>query len=436
MNFVLFLLLNAVLLLRPDDLFPELAGLRLYLLVIVPCVMLSLPQLMRLLTLDSLRQRPVAVCVLLFFASTIISFVAHGRIGEAFFEFGPEFAKVVLYYFLLIAVVDTPERFRTFVGVLVALIGMLTAIALAQHYGIAHFPSIVPCMQGAIDPASGERYEFPRLVSGGVFNDPNDLCLILGLGILCCIYCLTTNRNGPIGLAVWALPIPLFVYALLDTYSKGGLLGILTGGTAYLYSRYGGPRSLPLAATGAILILAAIGGRQGDISGGGTAHQRLMFWAEGMTTIFAQPLLIPTGLGMGWFLAETGHVAHNSFVQAYVEFGVFGGGTFLATFYISARLLDQIGRGVLAPTWAIQSRHFTFAAVVGYAAGCYSLTRNFVIPTYLILGLASIILDQAAPTLAERHCVSSRWFGRIALLGIFGLMFIKMITQGLGIAGI
>ena len=29
MNFALFLLLNVVLLLRPDDLFPELAGLRL-----------------------------------------------------------------------------------------------------------------------------------------------------------------------------------------------------------------------------------------------------------------------------------------------------------------------------------------------------------------------------------------------------------------------
>ena len=44
MKFALFLLLNAVLLLRPEELFPEIAGLRLYLLVIVPCTLLSLPR--------------------------------------------------------------------------------------------------------------------------------------------------------------------------------------------------------------------------------------------------------------------------------------------------------------------------------------------------------------------------------------------------------
>ncbi len=436
MNFVLFLLLNAVLLLRPDDLFPELAGLRLYLLVIVPCVMLSLPQLMRLLTLDSLRQRPVAVCVLLFFASTIISFVAHGRIGEAFFEFGPEFAKVVLYYFLLIAVVDTPERFRTFVATLVVLISGLSAIALAQHYEITNFPSIAPCMQGMIDPETGATYFIRRLVSGGVFHDPNDLCLILGLGILGCIYCSTTNQSGLVVSVVWLLPIPLFVFALTETHSKGGLLGVLAGGSTYLYSRYGGPKALPLAVAGSLVAVLAIGGRQGDISGGGTAHQRLMFWAAGMTAIFSQPHFIPTGLGIGWFEAETGHVAHNSFISAYVELGVFGGGAFLGAFYLSARILDRIGRGVTAPPWVELARHFALASIVGCAVGCYSLTRNFVIPTFLVLGLTSVLLDQAAPTLPERFRVNSKWLQWAALFGICGLVLAKLATQGMGLAGI
>ncbi|MEO2089446.1 MAG: hypothetical protein ABGY75_08110 [Gemmataceae bacterium] len=108
MNFGLFLLLNAVLLIRPEELFPAIAGLRLYLIVIVPCLLMSLPRLVELLSPSSLRDRPVAVCVLLFFTATLVSLCVQGRASEAFLEFGPEFGKVLLYYFLLLAVVDTP----------------------------------------------------------------------------------------------------------------------------------------------------------------------------------------------------------------------------------------------------------------------------------------------------------------------------------------
>ena len=73
MNFLLFLLLNAILLIRPEELFPDIAGLRLYLIAVVLCTALSLQRLQELLSLESLRNRPVAVCVLLFFASTIVS---------------------------------------------------------------------------------------------------------------------------------------------------------------------------------------------------------------------------------------------------------------------------------------------------------------------------------------------------------------------------
>ena len=38
MNFVLFLILNALLLIRPEELVPDLAGARLYLITIVACV--------------------------------------------------------------------------------------------------------------------------------------------------------------------------------------------------------------------------------------------------------------------------------------------------------------------------------------------------------------------------------------------------------------
>lgn len=436
MNFVLFLLLNAVLLIRPEELFPEITGLRLYLIVIVLCAATSLPRLLELLSPASLRRRPVAVCVLLYFASTIVSLVALGRVGYALFDFGPEFAKVILYYFLLLAVVDTRERFRLFVAWLVLMVVALTGVALLQYNGVVTFENITPCFETAVDPATGEEYSFSRMVSSGIFNDPNDLCLVLGLGILCCVYCATSSRLGLAGYAVWLVPVPLFFYALLETHSRGGLMGVLAGWAAYLYSRFGGPKALPFAVAGAVAVVVLVGGRQASIGGGGTAHERLMLWAEGLSALLSQPFYIPTGLGYGWCEDELFHVAHNSFVQAYVEQGVFGGGAFLGAFYVAVRILDRLGRGVEAPGWVVGARHFVFAVVAGYAMGCYSITRNFVLPTYLVLGLASVLLDKAAPTLPARFRVDGVWFQRGLLFGLFGLVLIKLATQGLGQAGV
>ena len=39
-------------------------------------------------------------------------------------------------------------------------------------------------------------------------------------------------------------------------------MGVMAGGAAYLYSRYGGAKALPFAVIGAVIVLAAIGGRQ------------------------------------------------------------------------------------------------------------------------------------------------------------------------------
>ena len=387
-------------------------------------------------SIESLRRRPLSVCVLLYFAASLLSFLVLGRISEALFEYGPEFGKVVLYYFLLIAVVDTRERFRTFIAALIVIIAVLCAIALENHYGHISIPAITPCYQGMTNAETGESYVIKRLVAYGLFSDPNDMCLILGFGFLSCVYLGSTSNLGRLGWLVWLSPTPLFLVTLLETHSRGGILGILAGGSGYIFSRFGGPRSLPYAIGGSMAALSLIGGRQGNIAGGGTAHQRLMFWAEGFTGLGRHPFLIPTGLGRGWFVDEIGHVAHNSFVHTYVEFGLLGGGAFLGMFFLALLLLYRLGRGISAPQWVLESRHYVFGVIVGWAMGLYSLSRNEVVPTYMVIGIASVLLDQAAPSLPARYRVDKRWFQRGLLLAFCGLVLMKFLTQGMGMVGI
>lgn len=435
MNFALFLVLNAILLLRPEELFPEIAGLRLYLITIVACLVTSLPGITARLTPEALKERPIGVCVLGLWAAGFLSHLFYRQRIEDGIDFTGEFGKVVAYYFLFITLVDTPARFKAMVGWLVLCITMSSTLAVLDYHGFVDFEAIEHVQQWETDPETGEAVILPRLVSSGIFNDPNDLCLALTLGMLGCAY-MAFSGGGPLRV-VWFLPVAPMAYAFTLTHSKGGLIGLAAGIVAMLYARYGGKRSIPLAIAAVVALLVVIGGRQASLGGGGTAHERLMYWARGISDLLNMPMYLVPGLGVGYFSEEMGQVAHNSFVSAYVETGLLGGGFFLGAFYIAARLVERSNRDrdAPAPAYLPAQRIFVFAACAAYAAGAYSLSRQFVLPTYITLGLASAYLELNG-RLPDRFRVSNRWFVRLSVISVLGFLALKFMTQGLGVLGV
>ena len=63
MDFALFILLNAVLLIRPEEIMPDLAGLRIYLMVMAACLLANAPRLIAILNPAELASRPITLCV-------------------------------------------------------------------------------------------------------------------------------------------------------------------------------------------------------------------------------------------------------------------------------------------------------------------------------------------------------------------------------------
>src|SRR6266480_4306054 len=108
MAFIVFLLLNALLFIRPEELFPELTGLRLYQTVILICLATSLPDVLRQLELRALASRPITICVVGLLPAIILSHVWHLRFDMAWAP-AYDFAKIVVYYLLFIAIVNTPN---------------------------------------------------------------------------------------------------------------------------------------------------------------------------------------------------------------------------------------------------------------------------------------------------------------------------------------
>src|SRR5262249_48662457 len=212
MSFVLFIVLNGILLIRPEELWPEIAGLRLYLFVIAINLLSAWSSIIDQFRPGQLKDRPITVCVLGLLAASALSLLAHGRLDEAE-EFVPEFAKVVAYYLLLVAVVTTPTRLRMFLGWQIVFITIVATLGVLQFHEYIDIEAIKPIIDRRTDLETGEVIDVLRLRSSGIFNDPNDLCLILVFGSVCAFYLAATARSWAMS-GRWLLPIPLYVYTL------------------------------------------------------------------------------------------------------------------------------------------------------------------------------------------------------------------------------
>jgi hypothetical protein len=93
--------------------------------------------------------------------------------------------------------------------------------------------------------------------------------------------------------------------------------------------------------------------------------------------------------------------------------------------------LRRDGRPPRSPKLAVFSPYL-LAAVVGYCGGMFSLSRNYVAPTYLCLGLAESYLALAMLHPPPEFRVSRSWLIETTLLGVGGLLFLKFFTQLMG----
>src|SRR5258707_7739294 len=76
LGFLVFLIVNATLFVRPAEIIPELLGLPIYQVLILTCLVFSLPAVVQQLSLNSLYSRPITACVLALLAAIAMSQLA------------------------------------------------------------------------------------------------------------------------------------------------------------------------------------------------------------------------------------------------------------------------------------------------------------------------------------------------------------------------
>jgi putative inorganic carbon (hco3(-)) transporter len=431
--FGLFILLNVVLFIRPADVFPLLYGLPIYQGCILACLAAALPAVLRMLEREGLAGEPISLCMLGLLGAVALSHVSHGRIDEAVSQ-SFEFGKIVIYQVLLISLVSTPRRLRVFLACLLALIVAHTALAVLQYHEKIDLPAMAALQEPYFDADSGEWTTQARLRGGGIFGNPNDLSRILAVGMILALYRL--GDRGPLVLrAVWLASLALCVYAVTQTFSRGGFIGLIVGVLVLFRAAFGTRKALLLSAMALPALFVLSAGRQTDISTSeGTGQLRVRFWSQGFTAMQEVPVF---GLGSNRFNDVTSgrQEAHNSFVHAYGDLGLVGGALFAGAFFFALWLPGQLDRyRVGPPDRGLQrARPYLLAIVAGYAAGMLSSSRVYTPTTYVLIGLMAVWIrlslarDTFSPLLPR--FVGSRLAGRLVVVGLTCLIVLYTFTR-------
>ncbi|RMG36899.1 MAG: O-antigen ligase domain-containing protein [Planctomycetota bacterium] len=395
LGFALFLLVNATLIIRPAEIIEELAALPIYEFLILGAVAASYRPILYHLQWPALKQQPITLCAVGMLFAVAASHASH------LYLYGLRtstvmFAKTLVYYLLFVAVVDTPKRMRA-VMLVVAVVSTITVGLCVLDYMQWMDIKFIKHIKDHTDMRTytGEELRVERMKGTGLFEDPNDISLLIVAAGVLCTYFLTDPETGPLRF-FWLGPLCVLGSGLLCTHSRGGLLSALAAGGTIVLMRLGGKWAVA-GAVAALAMLPAVASRQTQIDlSSGTGHERLLLWRDGFQAIKSPNLLF--GIGEGMYADYAGLVAHNSFIHAYVELGIVGGTLFFGCFFFAALGFWRLWRMPQPLGHREMRRMLPFAAALtaGWATGLLTLSRTYVVPTFMILGFAAAYLNYAA----------------------------------------
>jgi O-antigen ligase len=394
--FYLLLITNAVVFIRPTDLIQGVEKFPLYEILIL----LTFIDWLRGRQITPAMRAPSAIAAFCLWPLVILSHLSHGNLYLVR-QNAIGFAKTLIYFLLLLAYVTTAARMRVFLKWMTLSVIALTGLGLLSYHHFIDVPALAPYQEQQLDQIGpdGNPIRLSRLCSVGIFNDPNDLSLMLCVGFMLSLYWLHEGQSPKRGRKIpwrlrWAPMCAMFLYAIQCTHSRGGLIALMAGLLAFIIARFGIMRTLPLCAIVLPAILLLFSGRQTDISTDKeTAQDRIHLWSSALEDLRTNPL----GIGMNQFVEQNRLVTHNSYLQAFAELGFIGGSLFISAFVYSIWAMARLKK--FAPFMddpALARFHpYLLGGFTSYAVGFMTLSRDYVEATYLMLALVAIYLSIA-----------------------------------------
>jgi len=297
-------------------------------------------------------------------------------LGGVIFIF-QEFGKVILCYAVILLVVRQEKGFRFILWTIFLCAAWMAFNGILQIQTGYGFGDSVPLWRS--------EYNVFQIRAFGIFNDPNDLCLVFIL-VLPLLYSeFRVASNAVIKWSAFAL-MPLMITAVWLTNSRGGIMGIfgMVVGYAILKTK-GIKRWISILIPGMIISIFAPSRFSSQQSG--VDIGRVDAWGIGLQEFLHHPIF---GIGYGYFIEiGGGKVAHNSYVHALTEMGLVG---YMPWFILIFITMTHLCRAINFNSSIQRKDQFhligLFSALSGYLTSIYFLSRCYNYVLYILLALA------------------------------------------------
>lgn len=360
---------------RPQEFIPGFVGLPVMLLLGSATMGFTLLHMGIKKSAMGLSTAPQNFLMVWFLAAIAASNMAHANFGATDFAVR-EFLPVFLLYYMVVINITTERKLKVTLYLILLMTAFLAGQGIYQYYtgkGIA-----------------GQELFQGRIVSIGIFADPNDLALALLIMLPFSFLEFTAGRTliGRVLNLLFAVMIGVTVFM---TESRGGILafGILV---MIMFSRrFGWKIGLAVGVLAFVAIFAVGPSRMGTISTEeDSARGRIEAWTVGLELFASNPVF---GVGARRFTDFHYKTAHNSFILCAAELGLFGYVAFLLMIYLSIKNLYFVSKNAVGAKFGHLARYAdaVMLGLIALLAAAIFLSRTYNELIYILFGLAAAI---------------------------------------------
>jgi O-antigen ligase len=335
---------------RPNETFPDVFGefplVKITAILTLIAYLASKLRLAERLTIWPIELKMLAVITLLGVAFIPIA----ASPGDSIDLLTDTFLKVVVIFIVMINLLDSRERLRLILKLVVIAGTALAALAILS-YVQGRFTIVTKGDEGAVVAL--------RITGavGGIFGNPNDLATSLDL-LIPVAAAFGLMRRGITRAAYFACA-GLLAIGVMVTFSRGGFLGLVAAALWMMWKAGRRNRGLTIAAFIALLTvfmfimpagystrITSIFDSSSDPTGSSQARRDLL---ERAKDVASNHLIF--GVGMGNYTIYSLHEqrAHNSFLEISAELGVIGLIAYLIMIFAPLRSLRRIERETIPP---------------------------------------------------------------------------------------
>jgi putative inorganic carbon (hco3(-)) transporter len=342
-----------------------------------------------------------------------------------------DFIPTLLLFYIVATSVDGVKRFKQLSWVL-----MLISLVISMH-GI-----------GQAGDEEGLGWTGAKMIEGrstylGFLNDPNDLSMAFLMSLPFLFYLAHQSSSFFIRMGCYGITGTM-LYAIYLCNSRGSILSLLAMASTYAIRRFGWLRSALVGPLLSVPILLFAPSRMSDVSADEeSAAGRVDAWFEGFDMFKNYPIF---GVGKGLFVDHNELTAHNSFILAIAELGLFGYFFWISVLFISGLMLYRILNtpapgepAVISPkkpttplAWAdLQLMSATLMyALIGSLVAAFFLSRSYVVFLYLLVGLIVAMYQLARQHWPQFTEIRARsMLGKLLGVEIGSIVLLWLITR-------